>query len=59
MRVKAPDDHRSLRRREYEEAGLSHEALIEALIEGDDDEIERIRAKRRAIKQRIPKTKGN
>lgn len=55
MRVTLKQDARALRRQAYEAEGLSHEALTEALIEGDQAEIARIRAARAAIKKRIPK----
>jgi hypothetical protein len=51
-------DYAALRRRAYEAAGLTVEAITFAQLDGDAAEVARITAARAAIKARIPKRKA-
>lgn len=58
MKVDIHQDFDAKRRAGYEARGLTMDALVIALIEGDEAELERIRSEREAVKAEIPKGKG-
>lgn len=58
MKVEIHQDIAAKRRDAYEARGLTMDALVIALIEQDDAELERIRAEREAVKAELPKQRG-